>query len=329
MRIKPLSFFNNLKLARKLTFLLLIIFMSGIILSGLALANVLNYKAQYEISSKALLLSETINSIRKYTSTEIAPELAVRSTSDEFLAQSIPSYSVRKIFAHLQESDARYKGIYYKSAMLNPTNIMNKADGFETTLVEQFRQNKNLKELQGFRSVNNQNFFYIARPLSLNESSCLRCHGIPANAPKKMIELYGTTNGFNWPIKEVIGTQIVSVPAQQVFQNARQSFLLVMGIVSMIFALTILVTNLWLKRFIVRPINKIVQVAEAVSTGDMDAEFEKVSNDEVGSLVEAFTRMKMSLTMAMRKFEQYRVKSRKSDESKKPQNNNIIPRLRE
>ena len=256
------------------------------------------------------MLSETINSIRKYTSTEVAPELTTRSTSDEFLAQTIPSYSVRKIFENLQKSDDLYRGFYYKSAMLNPSNLQDKADAFETAIVEQFRQNQTLKELQGFRGVGNQDFFYIARPLSLTESSCLRCHGIPEDAPKKMIDIYGTTNGFNWPLHEVIGTQIVSVPASQVLQNARQSFVLVMGVVAIVFAVTILITNLWLKLFIVRPIKKIAQVAEAVSTGDMEAEFEKVSNDEVGNLAEAFTRMKLSLAMAIKRFERYRIKSR-------------------
>jgi HAMP domain-containing protein len=45
----------------------------------------------------------------------------------------------------------------------------------------------------------------------------------------------------------------------------------------------------------------------------MDAEFEKVSNDELGSLVEAFTRMKLSLKMALKKLEQYRIKPCKPD----------------
>lgn len=61
----------------------------------------------------------------------------------------------------------------------------------------------------------------------------------------------------------------------------------------------------------------------------MNAEFEEVSNDEIGSLVEAFTRMKMSLVMAIEKFEQYRIKSRKSNSSQNLESGNITPRLRE
>jgi HAMP domain-containing protein len=79
-----------------------------------------------------------------------------------------------------------------------------------------------------------------------------------------------------------------------------------MGIVTMIFAFAIYMANFWLKRYVVRPIKRVVRVAEAVSTGDMDAEFEKVANDEVGSLVEAFTRMKISLAIAIKSLQEHR-----------------------
>jgi methyl-accepting chemotaxis protein len=309
------SILNNLTLAKKLTLLLLVIFIGGISFSGIALASILNYKAQNEITSRATLLLQTLSSVRSYTSTEVSPALRARIKKDEFLPQSIPSYSSARVFEKLKKEDSYYSDFGYKPAMLDPTNLQDKADNFETELVQKFRSDKNLKELSGFRSLGNQDFFYISQPISISDSTCLKCHSTPDLAPKEMIKKYGTKNGFNWQLNEVLGTQIVSVPASQVFQNARQSFVLVMGIVVIIFTLTILLANLWLKRYIVRPIKQIVRVAEAVSTGDMDAEFEKVSNDEVGNLVEAFTRMKLSLAMAITRFEQYRIGSRKPKDS--------------
>jgi methyl-accepting chemotaxis protein len=43
------------------------------------------------------------------------------------------------------------------------------------------------------------------------------------------------------------------------------------------------------------------KVAEAVSLGNMDADFEKHSNDEIGGLADAFTRMKASLQIAIKR----------------------------
>lgn len=125
-----------------------------------------------------------------------------------------------------------------------------------------------------------------------------------------MIDMYGDRNGFGWKLNMVNGAQIVSIPANEVLQKARQSLVIVMGIVTLIFASAIYIANFWLKRYVVRPIKQVVRVTEAVSTGNFDVEFEKVANDEIGSLIEAFTRMKLSLVMAIRRYERYRIVNR-------------------
>ena len=301
---------KNLALAQKLTVLLLLIFLGGITLSGIALANILNYKAQAEITSNASLLFQTLNSVRSYTNDEVTPHLQASLGVDGFLPQVVPSYSSRKVFERLRKNNDFSKSFLYKEAMLNPTNIKDLADSFEKNIVHGLRDAKSRKDISGFRSVSAEKYFYIAHPLAITDATCLRCHSTPDNAPKQMIQVYGKENGFGWKLNEVLGAQIVSVPISEVFQKARYSFLVVMGIVTMIFALAIYMANFWIRRYVVRPIKRVVRVAEAVSTGDMEADFEKVSNDELGSLVEAFTRMKLSLLMAIKKLEQYRTEDR-------------------
>ena len=304
---------RNLKLGKKFTILLLVVFTVGIALSGVALANLLNRNAQNEITTKALMLIGTMSSVRDYTATQITPELADKSKAG-FLPQTIPAYSAREVFEKLRGDEA-YSEFFYKEATLNPTNLRDKADSFEKEIVERFRQDTSLKELRGFRSTSGGNLFYIARPLAIGKASCLECHSTPDAAPKSMIERYGTANGFGWKLHEITSAQIISVPASTVVQNVRQSFVLLMGLIVVIFAAAILMVNLWLKRYVVRPLNRMAKVAEAVSTGDTEAEFERLANDEVGSIAEAFTRMKMSLEMAMNRLEQYRTGRRSVDRS--------------
>jgi HAMP domain-containing protein len=305
------SSLNNFKLGQKLTLLLLIVFTIGVITSGIALANLLNNSAQNEISSKALMLMSTMISVRDYTNTQVKPEL-VDKLATEFLPQTVPSYSAREVFEKVR-ADPEYKEFFYKEATLNPTNLRDKADAFEAPLVERFRQYSDLKELRGFYDSPSGKLFYIARPLPVSKESCLQCHSTPEAAPKSMIERYGSANGFGWKLNEVVGAQIISVPATTVLQNAQKSFLLLIGVFVFIFAATILAVNFWLKRYVVRPLNRMAMVAEAVSMGDTAAEFERTSNDEVGSLAETFSRMKMSLAMAMQRLEQYRSGRRSVD----------------
>ncbi len=311
--IKPLqSTLNNFKLGQKLTILLLMVFTIGVSMSGVALANILNNSAQNEITSKAVMLISTMLSVRDYTSTQITPELKEKSAA-EFLPQTIPSYSAREVFEKLRASDEAYKEFFYKEATLNPTNLRDKADTFEAPLVEKFRQDVNVKELRGFYDSPSGKLFYIARPIHILKESCLQCHSTPEVAPKTMVERYGAVNGFGWKLNDIVGAQIISVPATTVLKNARQSFVLLIGVFVFIFATTILVVNFWLKRYVVRPLNRMAKVAEAVSMGDTAAEFERTSNDEVGSLAETFARMKMSLTMAMQRLDQYRSGRRSVD----------------
>ena len=299
------SGFDNFKLGKKLTILLLLVFIGGIIISGAGLATILNRNAQNEITSKALVLMGIMNSVRDYTNTQVKPEL-VDKLETKFIPQTIPAFSAREVFEKFR-SDKGYKEFSYKEATLNPTNLRDKADNFEQKIVERFRSDKNLKELQGFRSTSAGEVFYIARPLAITKSSCLVCHSTPDAAPQSMIKLYGSKHGFGWKLNEVVSAQIISVPASTVIHNARQSFLWIMGVVLVIFAAAIYTVNRWLNRYVVRPINRMAQVAEAVSIGDTEAEFERVSNDEVGSLADAFERMKMSLVMAMKRLDGYRI----------------------
>ncbi|WP_229424421.1 Tll0287-like domain-containing protein [Moorena producens] len=53
--------------------------------------------------------------------------------------------------------------------------------------MESFRQQPELTEKNGFRSLPSGKIFYVARPLAISEKSCLRCHSTPEAAPASQI----------------------------------------------------------------------------------------------------------------------------------------------
>jgi HAMP domain-containing protein len=290
---------NNLRLGNRFNLILLAVFLTAIMASGIALAAILNQKAEDEITTKANLLMQTTLSVRNYTSTYINPELASRlETETQFLPQTVPAFSAREVFEDFRKNPA-YQDFFYKEATLNPTNLRDKADAFETKLVEEFRSSSNLKELKGYRSSPGGEIFYIARPLVITKASCLRCHSTPAAAPKSQITTYGNENGFGWKLNEIIGVQVISVPVREVIQSAQRSFFAVISVVVIAFLIAILMVNLLLKQIVIRPLSQIARTANEVSVGNMAAEFEMNKNDEIGSLAAAFNRMKTSLVLAM------------------------------
>lgn len=291
---------KNLKLVPKFNLLLILVFIGGILISGAALSRVLQQKAQDEVTSKALILIETMNSVRDYTSSHVNPLLSPSlETEPVFIPETVPAFSATEVFANLRKNE-EYKSFFYKEATLNPTNLRDKADSFETKLINRFRSEPTKKQLSDFRILPAGKVFYIARPLAIKEQSCLRCHSTPEAAPKSQLATYGTENGFDWKLNEIVATQIISVPANEVVESAHRSLSLVMGILISIFAIVVLIINFLLRKAVIQPIKKMAKVAQAVSTGELNYDFEQNSNDEIGALALAFNRMKSSLEIAIK-----------------------------
>jgi HAMP domain-containing protein len=292
---------KNLKLAPKLNLLLATIFLLIILLSGMILSYVLGRNAQQIVTNQALILIETMGAVRDYTSTQVNPELADRlETEEQFLPQTVPAYSAREVFEKLRTRESgKYRDFFYKEATLNPTNLRDKADSFEASIVETFRTDADLPEKVGFRNVPGGKIFYIARPISVSEESCLRCHSDPNIAPQSQLATYGRENGFGWKMNEIVGAQMISVPASRVFATARKLQFLVMGILGTFLLLAMLLINGFLKKAVTTPLKKMSQLAQKVSTGELDGEFTHPANDEIGILAASLNRMKVSLEIAM------------------------------
>ncbi len=82
--------------------------------------------------------------------------------------------------------------------------------------------------------------------------------------------------------------------------SIRRSFVMTLGILIGTFFVIVFSLNFLLKRTVIQRIQKIAKTAQAVSRGDMKADFEEDSQDEIGILVIAFNRMKSSVQVAMK-----------------------------
>ncbi|MGZ5161740.1 MAG: c-type heme family protein [Burkholderiales bacterium] len=291
---------GRLTLGTKFTLLLAAVFMAGMVLSWFALSEALQNKAEREVVSKAQILLKTMNSVRQYTTENInrhvKPLLDQRS---EFISETVPGYSARRVFEFFR-NDKDYESFRYKEATLNPTNPLDKADAFEAALVERFRREPGLHEQTGFHQVDGSDVFFTARPIRIKSETCLACHSTPAVAPASMVTRYGDSHGFGWRMDEVVGSQIVYVPAGAVFSAGQHSALLVTGIFVAIFALAVIAITVFFRRVVVRPLGGLAAATQALSRGtlthearndgsDRSAGHELPSHgDEIGQLAERF-----------------------------------------
>jgi HAMP domain-containing protein len=289
---------RRLKLASQFTILLSLIFIVGIGLGGFALSKALEHRAENEISDRAQLVMHLMNSVSNYTNEQVTPLLRTELDSQtRLIPESIPSVASHQVFSRLQEN-WKYKDYLYKTAALNPTNPADKSDLFEAKLIERFQSDRTLKTLSGFRNQ----LFYSAQPLAIHQESCLKCHGIPEQAPKSHRDRYGSENGYGWNLNEIIGTRIVYLPAYEVFSHARQALFVFITIFTVIFASVLLLVNYLLRRRVIRPLKPMANLAEQLCLERVDAvEVEilerkglnKIAQrgDELGQLGKIFQRM--------------------------------------
>lgn len=294
--------FKNLKLAPKFTLLLSLVFLGAIIISGIALSQVTQKRAAADVAYRGQLLMETMNSLRNYTNHNINPLLTPQlETVSDFIPETVPAYSARAVFDNLRQHPD-YQEYFYKEAVLNPTNPRDKADNFEALLIRRFRQESNLPELSGFRTIRGENVFYQALPIIIKDQSCLRCHSTPDVAPKSMLNTYGSDNGFGWKLNEIVGIQALYVPAQEVFSIARQLSAVAIAIFIATFALVILLINRLLKRMVIQPIRPMARLAHKISNDDImadktvESDIENLgkiarNSDELGQLARIFQQM--------------------------------------
>lgn len=294
--------FTKLKLRLKFTLILGLVFLCSLIISTGILSKTSYQNAEKEVKDKSLVLLATMNSVRNYTNTRIKPLLENRlKTESKFISETVPAYSAKEVFDRLRQQKD-YQNFFYKEATLNPTNLKDKVDNFEAAIVEQFRKNIKIKEVDGLRTVAGEKLFYVARPLAIEKQSCLQCHSTPEVAPKSQINSFGSENGFGWKFNEVVAAQVMYVPVREVFAIYRQQFFLAMVSFTGIFAVIALLISWLLKKTVIQPITPLAKLAREISNDEINSEspvelnlsqLNKVARraDELGQLARVFQLM--------------------------------------
>ncbi len=153
--------------------------------------------------------------------------------SPKILSASYISRNIHQRYSDIQklQNKIHYK---YKLAATNPRNPENKADKFETKILNQFR-NGEIKEFSTILEENDQEYFFTAIPIDKNKRSCMRCHSKPEFAPKDLIKLYGKIAGFNEKIGDIRAIISLKIPLSQIIQNHIKDFFISIFIVLIIF----------------------------------------------------------------------------------------------
>ena len=276
------------------------------LLVGLGLAGLLSYRlifdaARNSVLSEASLMTAQADAISSYTAEEIAP-LVANQFARRFLPQSVPAWAAQTNFRKIQSQLPDYS---FRTVVLNPTNPADLPEAWQRNIITALQTNPAPKQVVTERDSPAGPILSMSRPIIITDAACLVCHSTPENAPPSMIDLYGTKNGFNWPLNEVLGARIVSVPMAVPLARAWDTFTGVAVWLVAVFLVTMILLNLLLQFVIIRPVKRIAASANDVSLGNMEApEIVVRGRDEISSVAESFNRMRRSLANALRMLEE-------------------------
>lgn len=286
-----------MKLLAKFNLLLILVFGIGMSLIAWKSRDFLMQDAKKQVLQTAELMSASAGASRDYTDQELSPILEqTPQHKSTFLPQTIPFYAATSTFNRLRKQFPDYT---YREAALNPTNLADRANDWESDLINYFRNHPQEQSSVGERSSATGEVLYIARPI-VAESDCLTCHSSPKVAPLAMVRHYGTQNGFGWQQKEIVGARIVAVPMSVPLELARRGFRELVTNLSIIFLSTIILIDLGMYFIVIRPLSAITGFADRISTGELDLPALSVKGkDEIAQVTASFNRMQISLKRAM------------------------------
>jgi HAMP domain-containing protein len=280
-----------MKLAPKFTVIFVAAFGVMLFVAGVLCYGYLQRNARNEVLAQAQLMMEAAAAMRSYTNDQIKPLVGVRRTS-EFHAQWVPAYAATQVFNNLR---LKYPAYTYKEATLNPTNPRDRTVDWEADIVNTFRNSPDTHEYVGERDTPEGRSLFLAHPIAV-APACLECHSTPAAAPPTMLVQYGNVNGFGWKLNEIVGAQIVSVPAA-VSSRLTESAIRALATALICFALiSLIILNVLLTTLVIRPLGRITTAANQTLDGNTQVSDIPVrGKDEIAALGAAFNRLRRNL----------------------------------
>lgn len=292
-----------MKLLAKFNLILLMIFGAGGLLIAQLAYSFLFGNARREVLQQAQLMLASAKSVRDYTATDLSPLLQQNPKHRvHFLPETIPFYGATTTFDSLRKDNADYTNYTYREAALDPTNLEDRATDWESDVIDELRSHGE-PQIINERETSSGRSLYIANPIKATRE-CLECHSVPGAAPRAMIAVYGSANGFGWKQDEIVGAQIISVPMTVPIAIANQAYHRLLFYLIGTLVVAILALDGGVYWFVIRPLKTVSQTADLVSRGEKNVPPIKVKGkDEIANVATSFNRMQVSLAKALAMFD--------------------------
>lgn len=158
------------------------------------------------------LVMASLESTRGYIREVLRPRMYEEFGEDRFIIEAMStSYITRVVMDRFKDTLPAFK---YRRTAIGARNPSFEANAQELEMIEYFRQHLDAQEWHGVKLHDSERYFTLYRPVIFN-SSCLRCHGNPEDAPSAISSSYGDVRGFYRKANEIGGILSISIPLEK------------------------------------------------------------------------------------------------------------------
>lgn len=175
-----------------------------------------------EARDRAALILAQAEAVQSYVRNTLRPAMYRNLSEDTFVIEAMSTSFVTR--AVMNDNNLAHDRFTYRRVAVGARNPAYEATGLEREIIARFREDPELARVEDVTEEKGERLFITARPVRF-ETSCLRCHGDPAEAPPVLLAMYGAERGFWRKTGDLAGMTMVALPMDQAVSGMREAVL--------------------------------------------------------------------------------------------------------
>ncbi len=291
---------KTIRLSRFFYLLLILLYLVGSISVVLLVHSNLRQQTLHQAEKLAGVILEKNMAVHVYFAHTLKPQLFAltdRLGDPSYFEPSWMSstYAIRKMNEIFQEQVG--ENYYYKECAINARSPENEADDLERAFIEELNADPKIKYRSMIRELGGEPYFVVLRRGEVLDQSCLRCHSTPANAPQRMLDLYGRDRSFNRKTGEIISAVSIRIPLVDAYADANYFAFRLSALLLTILVVLFLLHFLLTSRLVFAPLARLREKVTSIAgdPGYLGDQIPLPKGRELSALTEAFNVMSGAL----------------------------------
>ncbi|UZP65983.1 DUF3365 domain-containing protein [Desulfovibrio mangrovi] len=254
-----------------------------------------------EVRDKARLIFLQVDSVQRYVRSTLRPRM-FEVLPDQFVIEAMSSSFISREIMDGMGGDNSH---IYRRVAISARNPKFEANALEQELVGYFRAHNDESLWQGYRDVDGEEFYIMARPVVFYEE-CMRCHGAREEAPVELLALYGD-RGFDHEQDTIGGVDLVGLSVTESVARLQRTIFGYFGFFALGAVVFFSITNLLFKVLVMNNIKRLSAMFRdnLEITGGTELLNKLVERDEIEELEAGMQELNSHLLDARRQLEGY------------------------